>query len=1016
MTNYGTMSINGATAGRYSRMFQTGGYVVVPEPGIVNLNSTTAGALTAIYSVTGGTNIVGGFYFGNSNSLTSATQSLTNSSVIYIGSLGITVDGVSINTLALNNGGMFGANADWTGNADMLLNAGAFTFQAAAQDGTAHNITLSGALRGTGALNKTGTGTLTLAGNNIYSGVTYIKNGTLALAINQTTTLPGAIASGSITVGSGAIFDVTQEAGYAVNPLQTLGGFGNVNGSVTVAPTGIINPGSNTVTGTLTFNNDLVETNGAVNHFDVPGDTINIIGALNVSGSNVVEIAGSVPAGTPYALFHYGTLSGDVSAFGISGASGILSNSVADKTIYLVVTSSLRANTNVTWVGSSTANDWDTQNLTNWVNAGTGALDYFLPGDKAFFTNLGGNNTNVNIPVSVSPASVVVDSTSNYVFSGAGLIAGPNTTLTKTNSGNLTILNTNTYAGATIFAGGVVDVLDLENGGLPSPLGSSPADSASLVFNGGTLEYLGANKSIDRGATFQTNGAVLSITNGTTVTMSGTLTGPGALTKIGNGQLTLNVPNNYLGGTLINAGTIRAAQGTGATISALGTNTITLNGTTSAATLQFGGDAEALNNTLNIVNTNNFISNGGNDQVLNITGNGLVNLEGVSGNVFTIAGDISTFTGTIYVDTISNARFLPNSGTVVGGPNVTFNLGTGSGFLNNRNGNLTTLVGSIYGGTSTTVQGASSTDNRPTTYIVGLNNANNEFDGRFTEVSAARKLNLVKSGTGTFTLAQSQPYTGFTTISNGVLALAFGTTTTGADGSLDNTTNIEITASGILDVSGRSDGTLQLGGNQTLAGSGTVRGSLNASGVLAPDGGTPNTMGTLTVTNVASLFNVTWMKLSHGGAPANDKLVAPNINLGGTLVVTNIGGPLHAGDTFTLFQGTLAGAFGQVVLPNYYTFDTSQLAVNGTITVTSYTPPVMKTDFSTFSSGTITFNITGGIAGNPVSVLTTTNIALPLTNWTAATAGNFDGSGDFTAPVTVDPANSPNQFYMMVTQ
>ena len=216
-----------------------------------------------------------------------------------------------------------------------------------------------------------------------------------------------------------------------------------------------------------------------------------------------------------------------------------------------------------------------------------------------------------------------------------------------------------------------------------------------------------------------------------------------------------------------------------------------------------------LNNPLNIANTNNFISNGGNDQILNVTGSGLVNLEGTGANVLTFAGDISTFNGIFNLDTLANVRFLPNSGTLVGGPNVIFNLGAGSGFLNNRNGNLTTLLGSIFGGTSTTVQGASSTDNRPTTYIVGLNNANNEFDGKFTEVSGARKVNLVKSGTGTFTLVQSQPYTGFTTVSNGVLALAFGTNTTSADGSLDGTTNIEVTATGILDVSGRDDGTLQ---------------------------------------------------------------------------------------------------------------------------------------------------------------------------------------------------------------
>jgi autotransporter-associated beta strand protein len=347
----------------------------------------------------------------------------------------------------------------------------------------------------------------------------------------------------------------------------------------------------------------------------------------------------------------------------------------------------------------------------------------------------------------------------------------------------------------------------------------------------------------------------------------------------------------------------------------------------------------------------------------------------------------------------------------VGSANATFNLGIGSGFMNNRNGNLTVLAGSLYGGPNTLAQGCSSVDNRSTTYIIGLNNSSSSFDGRFTEVSTIRKVNLVKSGTGAFVLTGQNSYSGFTTISNGVLALATSTNTL-ADGSIDNTTNIQIAATGILDVSGRSDGTLNLNANQTLTGSGTIRGTLSASGTVAPDGGTPNTTGTLTVTNLAGLYNMTWMKLNGS---ASDKLVAPNISLNGTLVITNSGAPLHAGQTFTLFSGALTGNFGLIILPNYYTFDTTQLPVNGTITVTSYAPPVMKTDFSAFSTGTITFNVTGGIIGNGVSILSSTNVALPLTNWTTAASGNFDNSGDFSAPVTVDPS-LPQQYYIMLTQ
>ena len=79
----------------------------------------------------------------------------------------------------------------------------------------------------------------------------------------------------------------------------------------------------------------------------------------------------------------------------------------------------------------------------------------------------------------------------------------------------------------------------------------------------------------------------------------------------------------------------------------------------------------------------------------------------------------------------------------------------------------------------------------------------------------------MKGGTGTFTPTAASSYTGFTTISNGVLSLAFNTNTA-TDGSLDGTTNIDITSGGILDVSTRSDGTLQLNGSQTLQGSGTA--------------------------------------------------------------------------------------------------------------------------------------------------------------------------------------------------
>jgi hypothetical protein len=214
-------------------------------------------------------------------------------------------------------------------------------------------------------------------------------------------------------------------------------------------------------------------------------------------------------------------------------------------------------------------------------------------------------------------------------------------------------------------------------------------------------------------------------------------------------------------------------------------------------------------------------------------------------------------------------------------------------------------------------------------------------------------------------------------------------------------------------VSTRSDGTLQLNSGQILSGNGTLRGSVNVSGTLAPGG---DTLGTLTVTNVVNLLNAAVMKLNRGTAPGSDRLIAPNINLNGTLMVTNVGPALHVGDTFTLFNGTLAGAFGSVILPNYYTWDISQLTVNGTITVTGAALPSFTPDFTAFhTSGTITFNGSNGIPNNGFSVLSTTNLTLPLGSWTNVASGNFDGFGNYSVPVIVDPT-VPTQFFIFNAQ
>ena len=91
-----------------------------------------------------------------------------------------------------------------------------------------------------------------------------------------------------------------------------------------------------------------------------------------------------------YPLFNYGgSLSGDISSFTVSGAIGALSNSVANGVIYFINLTSYRAPTNVVWIGNASANNWDTETTTNWLDNGAGTPDIFVPNDNALFSNLG---------------------------------------------------------------------------------------------------------------------------------------------------------------------------------------------------------------------------------------------------------------------------------------------------------------------------------------------------------------------------------------------------------------------------------------------------------------------------------------------------------------------------------------------------------------------------------------------------------------------------------------------------
>lgn len=365
---------------------------------------------------------------------------------------------------------------------------------------------------------------------------------------------------------------------------------------------------------------------------------------------------------------------------------------------------------------------------------------------------------------------------------------------------------------------------------------------------------------------------------------------------------------------------------------------------------------------------------------------------------------MSSFSGTISAGSITYLRLYGSSGSAA----ATFDVGTNASTLNDRNGG-TFQLGALTGGASTTLSGRTSSGSGDAVYVIGGNNTDCTFAGTVVN-GAYNATDITKVGTGRLTLTGVNTYTGSTTISNGVLALSAGSS---GDGSIGGSASITIEAGAFLDVTGRSDGTLPLGSGQTLGGNGTLLGALDSSsgGTVAPG----NSIGTLTVTNTITLGGTTIMELNRSSVPNCDQLVSSlsSINFGGTLFVTNAGPRLQANDTFFPFSGkSFPTTFSSLVLPNYYTWDTSNLGFNGSVRVTGVLPGPSISGIAV-ADGMVTLNATGGATNGPVIALTSTNVALPLANWTPVATNAFDANGDLSGlTFAVDPT-AAQQFYTL---
>ena len=503
---------------------------------------------------------------------------------------------------------------------------------------------------------------------------------------------------------------------------------------------------------------------------------------------------------------------------------------------------------------------------------------------------------------------------------------------------------------------------------------------------------------------------------------SGVLSGPGSLTAIGSGGLTLNGVNTYTGNTLVSSGTLTLNNNSALQNSALNTSgsggvVLTsptpilgglIGGTNLAAVITSGyGNVTAL--TLNpsagaYDSYSGAISDGQAPTALIITGPGTQALAGTN-----------TYTG---VTTISAGVLSIATTAALPGWNVSGSYSVAAGAaLAIGNAVPDSLIPTILG-----------TQNFASSAALGFdtNTGNRTYAGTLTDIGSG-PLGLAVVGGNTLTLTGSNTYSGPTTISAGTLQIAGAGNLGGGSysapvsnsGALVVSTSANQTLLGVISGGG---GLVQAGNSvTTLTATNTYTGPTTVSaGTLQLGTGTSGQDGSLATSGVANNATVVY---DLSGSQSAAYVISGSGGLvktgSGTLTLAAIQGNSYTGPT-VIQGGTLKLAAAPLGTPinvafqnaavNGYT-GTGPVGASGTAawnvfasgaansaTITTTTLSNLLNASSASVSGT-KFSVTAGSAG----VFTTAGASIPLLSSYAftKTSVTFSMSGLATQPYTV---------------
>ena len=427
---------------------------------------------------------------------------------------------------------------------------------------------------GSYGLEKIGTGTLTLTGNNTYSGGTTITAGTLGISSDMNL---GAT-TGTVTLNGGTLEINPDKVSLALyHPFFIGSGGGTFDLEAYVSATNITGPGHLTLTGPGQF--DLYGNN------TYSGGTTIMNGELLVDGTLAGDIIFQTPSTILFRNYNDSVFAGNISGPGsiqqvgygtltltghntYSGSTEVANGTLAFSSDDNIGTANIFDYSPVKFDASFTSalnylaggrldTNGNTVVLSGLVEASEkiGAGTLIITGtDDGISIVSGGTlqigdggttgsiDTNHNI---TDNAALIFDRSDDINFTA--VISGSGT-LTQAGSDTLTLTSTNTYSGGTMISSGVLQ-----------------------VGNGGTLGSISGNI---------TNNATLIFNRSYNTTFAGAISGNGGIIKLGNDTLTLTGISTYSGTTSVSAGTLSVngsiahsaiTVNTGATLSGSGT-------------------------------------------------------------------------------------------------------------------------------------------------------------------------------------------------------------------------------------------------------------------------------------------------------------------------------------------------------------------------------------------------------------------------------------------------------------